>query len=91
MSKKIINIVITLVAKNKECYSADCKKIIHLLKQNNIKDYKTKNLSSLVKDFYMIMDLNSFHKMKKLVKKDSDINVIKEGFKKIEEKFAQCI
>ena len=29
--------------------------------------------------------------MKKLVKKDSDINVIKEGFKKIEEKFAQCI
>ena len=48
-------------------------------------------LSNLIFDVMEQVKLKNEDGMKKLVKKDSDINVIKEGFKKIEEKFAQCI
>ena len=82
----MVNIVITLVAKNKECYSVDCEKLINILKINNLKNYKTKKLSSLAKDFYMIMNINIFYKIKNLLKKDifigSDLCIQENLFRK---------
>ena len=86
MNKKIITAVITLVSKNKECYLIHCKKISALLKKYNIKNIKTNKLSSLVKDFFINIDLKSFEKIKLYFKskdfKGSDLCIQENVFRK---------
>ncbi len=86
MNKKIITAVITLVSKNRECYLIHCKKITSLLKKYNIKNIKTNKLSSLVKDFFINIDLKNFEKIKLYFKskdfKGSDLCIQENVFRK---------